>query len=345
MSGSPVRRAVGLFVLVGVSAAFLGLGGKTLVPWLWVRLFPTPPAPVADPSTGPALAAVQTALDQTVVAAGGELPPRPGSGEAAVVPLPKGLSPRDLEQRLREDPRLEGADVYVTRADALLWTLRVFAGPTLILRRELRPWLPASPPHPPGNPPELAVLVDLRAHPDGADDLRWASPFGVVLEPFAPATLRLAEEAAKRSRSVVVGLRTDEPVADQLQAVPHASAALVEAPFEDGLLGPVGEALMTLVDACPRGCVDVAAAQAAKVPVLRVATTLAREDGPGVDAEHALARNLAVQWGYGLVVTPGTKEGRARAADLIEAAKDDGLPVVFVEEAGRMHGLAPLPGG
>lgn len=345
MSGSPVRRAVEILVLGGVLLALLGYGATTALPWLWIRLFPTPTPEIDAAEDAPTLATAETVLDQTVVAAGGELPPRPGAGEAAVVPLPRGLSPEALQTRLRDDPRLAGADIYVTRVDALLWNLRVFAGTELLMRRELRPWLPASPPHPPGNPPELALLLDLREHPKGADGLRWVSPFGVILEPFAPTTLRLAEEAARQSRSVVVGLRPEEPVADQLQAVPRASAALVQHPVDGATITPLADALFTLIDACPRGCVDVAAAQAAGVPVLRVATTLARDDGPGVEAERALARNLAVQWGYGVVVVPGTKDGRTRAEDLVEAAKADGLSVVFVEEAGRMHGLAPLPGG
>lgn len=322
-----------------------------MLPQLWASLFPTPiPDQLATDVSTPDVETVSLSVDQAVVAAGGELPPTPGMGEGAVVPLPRGLRPKGLEKLLRADPRLLGTPVYVTRADALLWNLRVFAGADLLFRRELRPWLPASPPHPPGNPPELVALIDLRNSDAGPRVLKWNSPLAVVLEPFAPPTLRLARDAAKASQAVVGALRVDESVVEQLQAIPHISAALVERKLPENItldtfLAPLLEAGVTLVDGCPRGCFDAAAVQKAGVPLLRTATSLGRPDGAGADAEMALARNLAVQWGYGLVLVPGTDEGLDRAEQLIETAKADGLTVVFVEEAGRLHGFAPLPGG
>ncbi|MCO4769216.1 MAG: hypothetical protein KDA24_04245 [Deltaproteobacteria bacterium] len=351
-SRSGPRRTLVLLLLMLLGAAALWTFGTRAAPWLWVRLFPVPDVQPEEQETEESVdrETVARALDQAVVTAGGELPPKPGAGEGAVVLLPRGMSPKQLEAALRDDPRLRPASVYVTRSDALLWNLRVFDGSDLLLRRELRPWLPASPPHPPSNPPEVVLLVDLRGDAEGERVLKWKSPLGVVLEPFAPPTLRIASEAAKASRAVVGALRADEPVAEQLAAIPHISAVLMDRALPDtadvsGFLAPLAAAGLTLVDACPRGCFDAEEVQKAGVPLLRVATTLGRDDGPGADAEQALARNLAVQWGYGVVLAPGTKLGLERAEALVDTAKQDGLPIVFVEEAGRMHGLAPLPGG
>jgi len=335
---------------VGLLAALVALAWLLAVrfgPAVWLSLFPTPPPTSEEPGAAIDPEVVSLALDQAVVAGGGELPPKPGGGEGAVVALPRGLSPRQLESTLRGDPRLVGASVYITRSDALLWSLRVFAGGDLLLMRELRPWLLASPPHPPGNPPEIAVLVDLR-NGGGERALRWKAPLGVVVEPFAPSTLRHARDAAKASRSVVGAVRLDEPLGEQLEAIPHIGAVLVEAPLPESVdlqsfLAPLVSAGLALIDACPRGCLDAEAVQKAGVPLLRVAATVGREDGPGEDAEIALARNLAVQWGYGLILAPGTEDGLRRAESLIAAARADGLPIVFVEEAGRLHGAAPLP--
>lgn len=324
----------------------LGLVGRLALPVLQDSLFPVPAVELVASTDAPSVEVVARALDQAIVGAGGELPPKPGAGEAAVVPLPQGLSPRELQERLREDPRLGGAEIYVTRADALLWRLRIFAGSERLLLRELRPWLPDAPPHPPGNPPELVLLVDLRDG-EGERALAWRSPLGVILQPFAPSTLRLAGEAARASRSVVGAVAPGEPVADQIQAIPHISGVLVEQPFEDAedaLLEAVSERDLVLLDGCPRGCLDPDRARAAGVPLLRVAVQLGRDDGAGEAPERALARNLAVQWGYGLVVAPGSAEGLRRAEALVESAKDDGLPVIFVEEAARQHGLLARPG-
>ena len=350
-SSSGLRRALIPVGLVVATIAGLWLVGAEVVPWLWVRLFPSPEENAEASKDAPSTVdgeLTSRALDQAVVAAGGELPPRPGAGEAAVVPLPRGMSPKALERALRDDPRLRGTSIYVTRADSLLWNLRIFEGSELLLLRELRPWLPESPPHPPDNPPELVLLVDLRGHKEGERVLRWRSPLGVVVEPFAPPTMRVASDAAKASRSVVGALRVDEPFPEQLDAIPHISAVLLDQPLPESvalgdLLEPLASAGLTLVDACPRACYPAEDVQKAGVPVLRLAASLARDDGAGEEAERALARNLAVQRGYGLVVAPGTDEGLKRAETLIDTAKEDGLHVVFVEEAGRLHGLAPLP--
>ncbi len=352
MNDSPAasRKLLPALLVAAVAAGF-AFAATRAIPLLWVRLFPTP-APVVQAPAAPApdRETVSLALDQAVVAGGGELPPKRADGDAGTVPLPRGLSPRDLESALRADPRLEGTSIYVTRADALLWSLRVFAGPELLLKRELRPWLPASPPHPPSNPPELVVLVDLRGVGDGDPVLRWTGPLAVVLEPFVPSTLRRARDAAKASHAVVGALRPDEPLHEQIQAIPHISAVLVEAPLPPGIaldafLGPLAESGLTLVDACPRGCFEARDVQSAGVPLLRLATRLGGDGPAGGDGELALARNLAVQWGYGLVLADPSSEGLERTERLLDGGKADGLRVVFVEEAGRLHGLAPLPGG
>lgn len=346
MASASSRRLLGAAAFGIGGLVVLGLVGRLALPVLQGSLFPVPSVEPVAAADVPSPEVVARALDQAIVGAGGDLPPKPGAGEAAVVPLPQGLSPGDLQDRLREDPRLAGAEVYVTRADALLWRLRVFAGSDRLLLRELRPWLPEAPPHPPGNPPELVLLVDLRDG-EGERALTWRSPLGVILQPFAPSTLRLAGEAARASRSVVGAVTPGEPVTEQIQAVPHISGVLVEEPFdhgEDALLATLAEQDLVLLDGCPRGCLDPDRARDAGVSLLRVAVQLGRDDGAGEQPERALARNLAAQWGYGLVVAPGSAEGLRRAEALVEAAKGDGLPVVFVEEAARQHGLLARPG-
>lgn len=313
-------------------------------PWLWPRLFPTPAPPPPPTQQTLTVDVVERAFDQALVAAGGELPERPQEGPLPVVGLPRGLNPTVLQGALRGDPRLGGASVYLTRADDLLWRLRVFEGSRLVLQRDVRPWMSVAPPHPPSNPPELVVLFDARE----ADEtwlrrvLRWRSPVAVVLPPFAPRTLRRADEAAKASREVVAAVRPGEPLAEQVGAVPHAAAVLLEVALpteqQTAWLDWLGREDLALIEACAEGCVDPAVAGRAGVARLRLAGRLDAEEAAAADAEVALIRNLAVQRGYGVLLADGTKAGAGRVEALLDAAKADGLAIVFAAEAARQHG-------
>ncbi len=336
------------------SAASAGLGVALVAglvwalwscaPWLWPRLFPTPVGPAEQGiSASLSAAVVERAFDQALVAGGGELPPRPPGEGSLVVALPRGMQPAQLQATLREDPRLATASIYMTRADDLLWRLRVFDGPKLVLQQDVRPWMSVSPPHPLGNPPELVVLLDAR----GGEDvwvrrvLGWRSPVAVILQPFTPSTLRRADEAARAAREVVVAVDGAEPLAAQLEAVPHAAAVLIESELPGELDRDVWLALLAheqlvLIDGCPQGCVSVDEAARAGVGRLRVAGRLSADDAEGL-AEVALVRNLAVQRGYGVVLTEATREGARRIEGLLDAAKADGVDVVLPAEAARQH--------
>lgn len=339
MRRSTASVGLGLVLLSG-----LGWAVWSWTPWLWPRLFPAPgaaPDPVA--SVVLSLEDVELAFDQALVAGGGELPARPPDAALPVVALPRGMAPSSLQSTLRDDPRLSAASVYLTRADDLLWRLRVFDGARLILQRDVRPWMSPSPPHPPGNPPELVVLVDARSGDDAwvRRVLGWRSPVAVLLQPFAPSTLRRADEAARASREVVVAVDPAEPLGEQLEAVPHAAAAWIESrlPLEADpvvWLGPLARDRLVLIDGCPEGCVDVDVAARAGVERLRLAGRRPAEEREGV-AEVALVRNLAVQRGYGVVLTDASKAGARWIEQLLDDAKADGVDVVFAAEAARQH--------
>ncbi len=339
-----MRRSVVSLGLGVVLIAGLGWATWTGAPWLWPRLFPTPgdtPAEVTDASLS--LEDVERAFDQALIAGGGELPLRPGGTELPVVALPRGMNPGALQSALRQDPRLSAASIYVTRADDLLWRLRVFDGAQLVLERDVRPWMSPKPPHPPGNAPELVVLLDGRSGDDAwvRRILGWRSPVAVVLQPFAPKTLRRADEAARASREVVAAIETSEPLADQLAAVPHAAAVLIEGELPPEVdpsawLGLLAKDQLVLIDACSEGCIDAAGAARAGVPRLRVAGRLTADEAEGV-AEVALVRNLAVQRGYGVVLTDASKAGARRVEQLLDDAKGDGVEIVFAAEAARQH--------
>ena len=322
--------------------ALLGWGLWEWTPWLWPRLFPAPPVTQSAGHTEPlTVDVVERAFDQALVAAGGELPGRP-AGDRPIVTLPRGLAPRALQDALRADPRLAHASLYLTQADDLLWRLRVYEGPRLVTQRDVRPWMSSAPPHPPANPPELVVLFDGRA----ADDawlrrvVRWRSPVAVVLVPFDPKTLRRADEIARASREVVAVVDPAQPLADQLAAVPHASAVLLEATLPGppaAWLAVLAGASLVLIDACPEGCIEADVAREAGVDRLRLATRLRATDPDERVAEVALIRNLAVRRGYGVFVADGTKAGAGAVEELLDAATADGLPVVFAAEAAQQH--------
>ena len=339
-----MRRSVASLGLGIVLVSGLGWATWTGAPWLWPRLFPTPSdAPEEVVEADLSIEDVKRAFDQALVAGGGELPPRPAGTELPVVALPRGMSPVALQTALRQDPRLPAASIYVTRADDLLWRLRVFDGARLVLERDVRPWMSPAPPHPPGNAPELVVLLDARSGEDAwvRRVLGWRSPVAVVLQPFAPSTLRRADEAAKASREVVGAIDTSEPLVEQLAAVPHAAAVLIEEALPPELdagawLGLLATDQLVLIDACPEGCIDGAAAARAGVARLRVAGRLTADEAEGV-AEVALVRNLAVQRGYGVVLTDANKAGARRVEQLLDDAKGDGVEIVFAAEAARQH--------
>jgi hypothetical protein len=339
-----MRRSIADLALGILLVSGLGWAVWAGAPWLWPRLFPTPgEAPEQEDDASLAVEAVERAFDQALIARGGELPARPAGEARPVVALPRGMTPTALQAALRQDPRLSEATLYVTRADDLLWRLRVFDGARLILERDVRPWMSPAPPHPPGNAPELVVLLDGRSGEDAwvRRILGWRSPVAVVLQPFAPSTLRRADEAARASREVVAAIEPSEPLAGQLSAVPHAAAALIESELPPGVdpaawLGLLAADQLVLIDGCPEGCFDGAATARAGVSRLRVAGRLTADEAEGV-AEVALVRNLAVQRGYGVVLTDASKAGARRVEQLLEDAKADGVEIVFAAEAARQH--------
>ena len=326
--------SVGLWV---AAAALITLASVRGGPWLWARVFP-PPGPgerptveEGDPLTPELVAEV---VHRTISTLG-----TPDPDVAEGLQLPRGASPRELQDALRLQPRLAGAEVYVTRVDDLAWRLRVLRSSEVLLRSDVRPWLPDRPVVSASDPPELGVVIVFR-EPDEAA-LRsvgaWESPLAIGLAPFAAHTVKSARQAAWSSKGVVVVLDPNEDLREQLAAAPPASAALLEGDLPADALGVLLRALaerdVALVDGrpIPPASMERAAADAG-VRYLRRAAHLSGPDS------QVVALNLAVRRGHGLVTADADEQGLDAAEEFITSARADGYSLVFPGEVARIHG-------
>ncbi|MEE2829533.1 MAG: hypothetical protein VX498_10110 [Myxococcota bacterium] len=333
---------VGLWILSITGAVAFVLVG---VPWLWPRLFPVPQVTVeeelqsSEESSSSELTPeyAMEVLRRTLAGLGatGEEPGRE-------IQLPRGKSARDLEQALREDPRLAGAEVYVTQVDDLLYRVRVFRGPTLLLQESVRPWLPERPVVSTADPPELAIIVVFRReNDDGVRQVgQWRAPVAIGVPPSEPHTVRTARQATWSSKGVVVLVSPDADLAEQVGAAAHAGGALLEQAPPEGVdledwLRPLLDGDLFLLDAS--GVEGLALKNAARSLGIRYLRRSAHLD-PGDPVTLYLARNLTVRRGHGVVTVDGTDAGIASAETFIEGLRKDGYSLRFAVEVARQHG-------
>ncbi len=293
-------------------------------PWLWPRLFPGPVEPVAAAQDeAPSSEYVAEVLSRFLAGWGEHLPP---DGQPLV--LPQGKHPKDLQAGLRIEPRLAGLEIYVTARDDLDSRLRVFSGPTLLLVRDVRPWLPDVPVVSQSRPPPLGVVVHLPEDAAvGRQIGQWRTPLSLALPAFAPHTAKAARQAAWDGKGVVIALAADEPLIEQSRAVPEASAVLLdfEVPDETGpWLSSLASLDLVLLDARPEAGDGLAErAKEAGVVVLRV----------GDLSDRSLSWNLAVRRGYGVVLA--TVAERDALEGFVEASRDAGFDLARLEDVAR----------
>jgi hypothetical protein len=329
-----------LWVVVLVLLALLvGRGG----PWLWPHLFPSPGGgdggeePATTSAAGEPLSPVEVAevVHRTLVTLG-----LPGEGSASTIELPRGASARELELALRADPRLADAEVYVTRVDDLLWRLRVIQRGEVLLKRDVRPWLPERPVVSGSDPPELGLVVVFRQ----ADEARvrevgrWKSPVALAMDPYAAHAVKSARQATWSSKEVVALVDPAQDLAEQLASAPDAAAVLLEGALPEEIdpavwLDPLVELRLALIDARTGEPGELRrAAWEAGIPYLRRAGDLGEPGGA------VLARNRSVRRGYGVITADGTEAGLAALEAFVEQARADGYSIVFPAEVAGIHG-------
>jgi hypothetical protein len=312
------------------SAVIVGVVAVRGVPWLWPRIFPrpgegllsAPPAP--EEIDVPTVQVVGEVVDRLVSSWGAEL----GAPEEALS-LPRGRTPRNLQDALRSEPRLRGTTIYVTALDPVSHRLRVFDGPRLLLTRDLRRWMPERPAVRAADAPEIGLVFRFVPEEPATFGriLKWKSPMAVALPPFSPESMRAAAKAIKAGKDVIVELDPEVDVIEQLEALPGVTGVLLSRGFESASAeAALGRALVRrdlfLLDAREGALrrVEATGPPPAEAPALRIALAA------HLDSEEAgvLGRNLAVRWGHGLVTADAAGDGPALAEAFLEIAKEDG---------------------
>jgi len=318
------------------SAVVVGLAAVQVVPWLWPRLFPRPgegldAAAETAAAEAPSEQIVGEVVDRLVASWGADL----GSRDEPLR-LPRGRTPRALQDALRASPELEATTIYVTETGPFSHRLRVFHGSDLLTLRDLRRWMPERPAVRAENPPELGLVFRfVPAEPATLGRvLKWKSPMAVSLEPFGPESQRAAAKAIKAGKDVIVEIDPAQDVDEQIVALPGVTGALVTAPLPEAADEALRTALarrdLFLLD----GRIDPGAPTPSGPPLVARAAHLETPEAA------VLGRNLAVRWGHGVVTVDAAGDGPGLAEDFIDVAKDDGYLLRLPVEVAREHGRA-----
>jgi len=220
-----MRQTVRLALLAALLAGF----GAVAVPWAWEHVFPTEggPGPEVTPDSldGWAIDSVNEQLAEALAALG--VAPeaivdtheeqRHADDQAwtftiTTVDLPREVPRGELEIAFAHWPR--DVEAFVTRADELTWSVRVYAGKRPIHQLVLRQPLDPHPQVDPAAPPRLAVVltgVGVRS----ADVERLIAlplPLTFAVLPYHSHSLRYATDAARAAKEVAVHLVFDEPL-------------------------------------------------------------------------------------------------------------------------------------
>lgn len=336
---------LGLWLL---SAVVLCLAIVRLGPWIWANLFPGAeemPLVEEEQFADDSAAGSKASNSEQAAEALHRVLSNWGVGNAPEperIYLPQGRRPGELQDTLRALDSLSKLEVYVTRVDDLLFRLRIYAGASLLLQRDVFPFLPERPSVTVVDPPEASVLVLLG---DEESDVlnricSWRSPLAIALPPFAAHSVKSMRFASRCSKGVVLIVDPEDDLSEQLASAPEASVVLLIDELEDSLdlkrwLRPLVSSNVFLLDGRASGSLPSikGPAQDLGLRYLRWAGQL--QD----DSDLILARNLTVRRGYGLVAAHGDDEGMRLLEVFLNAARDDGYNILFPGEVAREHGV------
>jgi polysaccharide deacetylase 2 family uncharacterized protein YibQ len=213
--------------------------------------------------------------------------------------LEPGVDPAALGNRLRNlaSEALPGADVYVTPQRDLEVDVRFYAGKRLVHRLILVPTL-EEPARTHRGDAALVALVVLGLGEHAQRDklvLEAPLPLSVGLVPYSPFALRMAREATRNHKEILVELpatvRSDSAAKEAYLAVPGATGVILQGP--PGALAPqfLADRSMVLLDAS--GNAEGQALRAARelgVPLLRRHDDLSGELRSSLNRAHHMAR-------------------------------------------------------
>ena len=366
-------------------AALLAVGGAIAVPWAWERAFPTGDGSQAErPADALSSATIDSVNTQLadVLSALGATPDaitdsrqeeRESDGRAwtfsqTTVQLPRETPRDELELAFAVWP--PGVEAFLTRADELTWSVRVYADKYPIHQLVLRQPLDPDPTVDPATPPRLAVVitgVGVRSA-DVEQLIDLPLPLTFAVQPYHSHSLRYATDAARGAKEVAVHLVFDEPsqpdalvgmtvppplsirqgiaefgtrLQEDIDAIPYASGALLSsgtatlADYEsmESLVGALRLRDLYLLDAQPvdRG-VALQVAHRSSLP----ATSATVADDAGPDSLLRL-RNLAVLRGEAIFVVPAAEGCGDRIESFLAERIEEGYRLVFTSELVSEH--------
>ncbi len=341
------RRAAGLLLAAALLVAGLGVLSEHLAKD-WIAGEPSAPAEI---QLQPALLqeVLRTSLLPAVLQEAEELA---SESEERIDPhgawtawqtryqLEPGVDPESLGRRLQglAAEALPGAQVYVTPREDLEVDVRIYAGKRLVHRLVLVPTLEEPSKRERGEQPALVAVVVLGLGEDAQLDkavLQAEVPLSVGLVPFSPFALRMAREATRHHKEVLVELpaEVDSDVAarEAVMAVPGATGVVLSVP--PAALAPslLLERSMVLLDAT--GTAEGAALRNAReqgVTLLRRHDDLSGELRSSLNRAHHMARKLGA---VVLVVDVATGHAGQVVAWLKATDRRDLRPVFLSEVA------------
>ncbi|MBJ95509.1 MAG: hypothetical protein CMP23_13685 [Rickettsiales bacterium] len=337
-------------VLWLVFVLLIGLGSARLGPFVWSRIFPgieNSPQLLEQATAEEGSLELEARTPERAAEALHRVLANWGVGNALepdLIYLPEDRRPGELQATLRALPALSALEVYVTRVDDLLFRLRIFDGATLLLSRDVFPYLPERPVVSGINPPEVSALVLLSEQESGAIDrlCAWRAPLAIGVPPFAAHAVGSIRLASRCSKGVLLVLDVEDDISEQLASAPEASGVVLLSDLEEdqdlnSLLAPLRQAEVFLLDGRPSGSLPniEKPARALGLRYLRWAGTI------GKAGDLVLARNLSVRRGYGVVAASPDDEGLELLESFLEVARDDGYNLMFPVEIARIHGKGP----
>ncbi len=344
-----MRRA--LLVLIAGALLVLGVGNSTqCLAERWIEGGPTTESPV---TLQPALLqeVLETSLLPAVLKEAQLLessaeerldPAGTWMSHATRYQLEPGVAPDALAARLQGLAReaVPGADVYVTARDDLEVDVRIYAGKRLVHRLILVPTLEELSKRSRGEAPALVAVVVLGLGQDARQDqavLQADVPLSVGLVPFSPFALRMARDATRNHKEVLVelpaGVTTNAQAAEALMAVPGATGVVLRTPPQALAPDLLLSRSMVLLDAT--GTAEGTALRAARergVPLLRRDDDLSGDLRASLNRAHHVARKL----GRVILVVDVSAGNAAQVVAWMNAADPRDLRPVFLSEVAAL---------